>query len=94
MILSIEMIDPVLDSSHPLLYVELVLVQALLGNCTMLKRLNTLGDLPDASRPPGEVSPDRVRLWSFFKEYLRDTEHDMNRQCIKMCAKITIMNHV
>ena len=29
---------------HPLLYVELVEVQALLGNCTMLNRLNTFGD--------------------------------------------------
>ena len=31
--------------SDPLLYVELVDVQALFGNWTMLKRLNTLGDL-------------------------------------------------
>ena len=44
--------DPTPDicmSFYPLLYVELVLVQALLGNWTMLKRLNTLGDLLDPS---------------------------------------------
>ena len=77
--------------SHPLLYVELVLVQALLGNCTMLKRLNTLGDLPEvASWSFEEVSSeDRVRLY-----LIRDKEHEINRQCRKMCARITIMNHV
>ena len=72
-------------------------MQALLGNWTMLKRLNTLGDLPEAaSLSPEEVSSEvRVRLWLLFKEYLRrDKEHDINRQCIKMCARITIMNHV